>query len=291
MAGFGAGLVGYGEAVPGIQQMQMQQQQMQQDAQRQKLAQAVQQMNMQQQQQQMKQDQATQGAMQQALPQLAQAQGQGPGGTFNPQQIAQMSGNNPQAFTQLLNSMKASNAGMYGLQGREISSDAALERTQMSGENALKRTEAQQTGANQRSEAANKVREAVVQAQQTGANQRTTERANRPAATGLSPEYRTASKEFDEAKSQEQAIMNNYGRMGNFHGYLNDPQWVEARKRKIASQAKLEKVSKPKADAKEAAPQSHPIPAGAEKFPDGTEIPDSEGNTWVKQGNVLVPKQ
>lgn len=290
MAGFGMALGGFGEAYP-----QFKQQQMERQMQQQKLKEAL---------VQMAQQQKTQQETSAALPQFAKLQGSGPGGIVTPQQIAGLT-NNPDAFNALISANQKNNAGMYNLQGREVSQQGANERNIRTNNTREDIVDRQQAGAGARTNANIAGRDNVVKQQQAGANSRnaasaTSRSANsssRPAAAaakGNTPEYKTAVKEFDEASKYEQSIQNNYGRMGNFTGYLNDPEWLAARKRKISAQSKMEKVSaKEGTDTQPApaAPKGEPLPKGAESFPDGTEIPDSTGQVWVKQGNVLVPKQ
>jgi hypothetical protein len=224
----------------------------------------------------------TRQAMQAALPQVAQMQGQGPGGTVTPQQLAGMKGLTPEAFEQLNTQFKSPNQGMFNLQGRQISGDYGLQRADLQGQNALERTQTQQEGANQRAQEANQARKDIVGTQQTNANQRNKysvdnrkASATNPANAASSPEYKTAKTEYDQAKQDERNIERGYASPAQAY---NHPQWLDARKRSVAAQAKLEKItSAVAAKPANATPIQVKSDADWEKLPPGTQFIGPDG--------------
>lgn len=287
MSNFGMALGGFGNAYP--QYVQQQQ------------AKQLNDINIKQALQQMQQQQANRQQGGAAIQSLAGLQGQGPGGTITPQQLAAIAQSNPDIMKQLTDFTRPTNTGMFNIQGREVSGQNALDRTQLAGENAQQRVETQQAGANQRSQKANEVRQAIVNSQQEGANKRNANsvsaRKSNPASPqniSASPEYKTAKSEYEEAKKDERNIEAHYPLVSQAY---NDPQWLDARKRSVAAQKKMEGIqsvkTKQAAIEEQAAPKAEPqpLPPGAEKIPDGYEIPDETGKLWVKKGNQLIPKE
>ncbi len=278
LGGLGAGVQGYEQTRDSEQQRMVQQQQ---------LKQALTQMQLDQ------QDRAAQAA---ALKSFSGVQGQGPGGAILPQQIAGAAGGNPAAFTMLRGAVNPYNTGQFNIDRTQMQQQGANQRNQNTVQGVLDRTNLQQAGASDRAQLGADTRQNIVQQQQAGANQRNQNTvsskkssAANPVNLASLPEYKTAKSEYEEAKKDERNIEAHYPAIGQAY---NDPQWLDARKRSVAAQAKMEAIQTKaaKTSAPVAATKSEPLPEGAEQFPDGTEIPDESGAVWIKQGNVLVPK-
>lgn len=284
MPGFGTILGGFGQAYP-----QYQAQQQDQQMNKLKLQQAM---------TQMAQEQATRKAQADALKAFGGVNGSGPGGVITPQQLAQASQNNPEAFNMLNTAVRPTNAGLYNLQGRDLTGQYGLDRTQMQGDNRMQAVNAQQEGANSRNQLTNQTRTDTVNQQQMEADKRNANSVNarktsasNPINLAAMPEFKTAKAQFDQAKQDERAIERNY-QMQPAQAY-SDPQWLDARKRSLAASAKLEAIQSKVAKAGPEAPAAAPAAAAGapvkvtsdedyEKLPPGTQFVDPEGNVRTK---------
>jgi hypothetical protein len=258
MAGFGGILGGFGT---GYGQYQNQQNTLANDQQMRQ----INQQKLQQMLAQMANDKATQQARNSALPQIAQMQGQGPGGAPTFQQIAGIPGMNYQAAADMYGTMRPQVQGGYVMQRTQDQQQGANDRNAASNDTRLQAVQQQQQGATDRNAASNQNRTQNVAAQQSGADARNkysvdNRKSSATNATNLAllPEYRTAKTEYEEAKKDERNIEAHYPLVSQAY---NDSQWLEARKRSVAAQAKMEAIQTKAAKAAPAAAPAGPAAA------------------------------
>ena len=295
MPGFGSILGAFGQAYPQYQRQQADQarllmEQQNQKMGQQKLQQALQQMALEQQQ-----NRAAQEAQQAGLKQMSGTAPALPGGAYSQQQIAQFAQNNPQAFAAFMGLSKPAMQGSYNVLGRETSGQYGLDRAGITGDTA-------RDVAGTRAGASNYAADSRLKGTEYRADhpppRATGNPPGRPAAEKApdilkDPEYRAITKDMGTLDSSMKRIEQDYAGTGNPTKYLQDPRWTDLSKQYTALKKQRDEFpAKFAAKQKQAAPaqKSVPLPQGAEQFPDGTEIPDETGATWIKQGNVLVPK-
>lgn len=278
MAGFGSALGAFGSTYPQFQQQQQQQQMNQM-----KLQQAVRQMALEDQQRK---------AQAQALDAFGKTQGSGPGGTITPQQMAAVSGGSPEAFSMINSAVRPANTGIYGLEGRNISGQYGLDRTGLRNEGNVDvaniRGQSAENVAGIRNEGltdTQKLRNEGSAATQKIRNERPFASSGARAAASItnSPEYKTAKSEFEEAKKDERNIIAHYPVLSQAY---NDPQWLDARKRAVAAQTKMEAIQT-KATKDEAQGTAAVSPVAPSASPVAPQIPP-EAISQLKEGAVTT---
>lgn len=247
---------------------------------------------------QMAQEKSNQDAKAKALQSFGGMAGAGPGGTIQPQQYAQASGGNPAAFEMLRTAGNPYNVGAFNLQGREISGQAGIDRANIGADARRDVAETNTNAAADRNQANIDARASNVAAQQQGANDRNKysvdnrkSAANNPLNLATLPEYKTAKSEFEEAKKDERNIIAHYPNVAKAY---SDPQWMDARKRAIAAQAKMEAIeTKTKATnaAADVAPTAAPQipPEAVKQLQEGKITQFGNGQKWTLEGGQ--PKQ
>lgn len=274
MSGIGSILGAFGQAYPQYQQQQQGQQ--------------MNQLKIQQALQQMAQEKQSREAQGRALNSFGTLQPQGPSGVITPQQIAAISQGNPEAFNMMQSATRPTNTGLFQLDRTQMQGDNRMNQIQAQGDNRMDAVTAQQEGANSRNAASNASRTNNVQVQQDNANKRNENTvASRkssvanPVNIALLPEYRTAKTEYEEAKKDERNIIAHYPSIAQAY---NDPQWLDARKRSLDAQKKMESIQSK--SAKSSTPSAEPVKIATDddynKLASGTQFLDPEGNLRTK---------
>lgn len=280
VSNFGMGLMGLVDAYPAIQQQGMDRQ--------------MNQLKLQQAQQQWQQQQAARTAYQDAINKLSQQPGQGPGGVPTLQQMAAMSGGNPDVM-QGLSTMTRPYINPYAsLERANITGDTArdvagikgeygIQRQGMQGEQAQQRVDTQQAGAKERAQMAS---DRIQQRSQM-------------LHSGKNLTYDSATRVYHETEIDMRTLKNQYLRASEFDprvspmDYVKDPQWKDLATQRQQALDIMQKKEKegdtaPAQTSEAATPVASIPPEAASQLKEGQITTFGNGQQWTLQGGQPV---